>query len=529
MKKTLSVLLALMLVLALALPAMAEEYDPLGKYDETVTLTTARANNTTVTLDANDPEKQSFEVNRIINAYMEYLNVDVDYLWLAADGDANTTKWTAAMATGDVPDFAMVSDSIYSLLLESDLVADCTDVFNNYASEDYKAMLSDDQIAQMTFDGKIYGIPWPSHSYYGPMLFIRMDWLRKLNLEVPTTFEEVVEVAKAFQEAKLGGEDTIGLLVSGDAGSSSLIGMYNAFDAYYDYWLEGEDGKLVYSTIQPEMREALLAIQKLYADGVINKDFAATKFDQAVEYMNSGKVGIWYEESYYHVYYDPLYSSDPEADVEAFCVVPATGHIGKYQASTNTVGKVFVSSKCEHPEAVMKLINLQLQLDYDAYATYHEDPDGFLWYKLSWNGTFPCSVWSDMFCGWEVEQAWESGVRDSADYDWVDLRSPGIFDAYKQAKLSDDWEWHESIYGKNGAYTKLYYNIIAGMAQMNGHVGLPTETQALMGDVINDKLNTAIQEVIMGADISVFDDACEAWLADGGQDITDEVNEFEGR
>ena len=529
MKKLMVLALALILALALACPVMAEEFDPLGKYDEPVTLTTARANNTTVTFDANDPEKKSFEENRLIDAYKEFLNIDVTYKWVASDGDANTTKWTTAMASGDIPDFAMVGDSIYQLLLESGYVADCTDTFNNYASEEYKGMLSDDQVAQMTFDGSIMGIPWPSHSYYGPMLFIRTDWLEKLGLEVPTTFEQVVEVARAFKEAKLGGEDTIGLLVSGNAGASSLLGMYNAFDAYYGYWLEGEDGKLEYSTIQPEMREALLAIQPLYAEGLINQDFAATKFDQAVEYMNSGKVGIWYEESYYHVYYDPLYSSDPEANVEAFNVVPAEGHIGKYQASTATVGKIFVSAACEHPEAVMKLINLQLDLDHVDYAKYHEDPEGFLWYKLSWNGTFPCSVMSDMLCGYEVEQAWESGVRDAADYDWIDLRSPGIFEATKRAYEDEDWEWHESIYGKNGAYTKLYYFIQDGMAQMNGYVGLPTETQALMGDVLNDKLNAAIQEVIMGADISVFDDACAAWLADGGQDITDEVNEFEGR
>ena len=136
---------------------------------------------------------------------------------------------------------------------------------------------------------------------------------------------------------------------------------------------------------------------------------------------------------------------------------------------------------------------------------------------------------SDMFCGYEVETAWEAGIRDSSEVQWVDLRSAGIFDAYKQAKESDAWAWHESIYGKDGAYTKLYYVIQDDMAQMNGYVGLPTATQALMGDVINDQLNTAIQEVIMGADISVFDAACEAWLANGGQDITDEVNEAAGR
>ena len=42
----------------------------------------------------------------------------------------------------------------------------------------------------------------------------------------------------------------------------------------------------------------------------------------------------------------------------------------------------------------------------------------------------------------------------------------------------------------------------------------------------NADLNAAMVKVIMGEDISVWTKAVEAWYANGGQDITDEVTEY---
>lgn len=51
----------------------------------------------------------------------------------------------------------------------------------------------------------------------------------------------------------------------------------------------------------------------------------------------------------------------------------------------------------------------------------------------------------------------------------------------------------------------------------------------MMGDVINDQLKTAMLEVIMGADVSVYDNAVNVWLSSGGQMIIDEINEAMGK
>lgn len=69
--------------------------------------------------------------------------------------------------------------------------------------------------ASKAVDGKTYGIPYSAQAN---ALLIRSDWLKNLGLEAPTTWDELVEVAKAFTENDPDGNgqnDTYGLAVPG--------------------------------------------------------------------------------------------------------------------------------------------------------------------------------------------------------------------------------------------------------------------------------------------------------------------------
>ena len=44
--------------------------------------------------------------------------------------------------------------------------------------------------------------------------------------------------------------------------------------------------------------------------------------------------------------------------------------------------------------------------------------------------------------------------------------------------------------------------------------------------MLDEMLGDAANQVIMGADISVWTDAVAEWYATGGQEMTDEVNEW---
>lgn len=527
-------ILPLLLVLVLCLPAAAlsEMVDPLGSYEETITLTTSRAMNSTTQFDENDPEKKNYAENRWTNAFLEFLNIDLQYDWIASDDDSNIAKWSAAIASGNAPDFAIVSDSVYKLLLDSDMIADMTDLYDQYASEGYKALLDDVALDQLTFGGRMYGLPYPSKGYHGmTALFVRGDWLDALGLSFPESYEEMLDVARAFQAAQLGGENTFGLMFSGNASADGkLHAILNVFGAYLDYWLD-IDGKLAWSNVQPEMREALLALQALYTEGLINKDFAVTTIDLAKEYVSSGKVGIFYANSSATTNtIQALYDNDPNVAIESSTIKGRGGEAIVFQTNTPRTGRIFVNANCEHPEAVVKMLNLAYELTStpENYALYGIS-DGHMWFKYLPFADMPKSQLNDLIGSYEIALAEEAGAKSYEEYPFTVPDAAGWYGEYLLSKEGKAPVWYNLTFGPTGTYTLAYHAYNEGRHLPNAYVGLPTETQELKGDIINDALSTAMYEVIMGADISVYDAACEAWYRNGGQQVTDELNEMLGR
>ena len=131
-------------------------------------------------------------------------------------------------------------------------------------------------------DGELMAIPAPAITAGGiNEMWIRQDWLDKLGLEAPRTWDELVKVAEAFvtQDPDGNGEDdTIGILGPSNSDHMNAIGgnqygldpLFSSFQSYPQYWLQGEDGTVEYGSIQPETRDALEKISELYTNKLID-------------------------------------------------------------------------------------------------------------------------------------------------------------------------------------------------------------------------------------------------------------------
>lgn len=516
MKKLLAFLLACMIVAGMS-TVFAET-------EESIKLTTVRVSDPTTTFDKNDPEKESFYQNRWNTAYARELGIDLDMAWVAADNDSNSSKWTAAIASGNVPDFAVVNDDVYVMLVESGLVADMTELFDEYASEDYKNSIKESNIQAMTFDGKLLGLPMATPILNGvTMLFVRQDWLDQLNLPVPSTVEEVISTAKAFQQAKLGGENTIGILFNNRTGAEGKWdGFLNGFGAYDGIWIE-KDNKLVYGNVQEEMKTALLAMQDLYKQGIINPDFAVTTSDLAQEYIVSGKCGIWYATRWTNSGSGVALVESIEGAKESYAMPPSVeGQQYKVQSEKPTTRYIFVSNKCEHPEAVVQIINKTFELYYNDYNNYGIGEDGFLWYKYS-------VIDKPEMATTTVDLAKATvAYEDTGEFMSKDPTAYPKFENWQRALNGDPdiAKWYLMTYGHGTISEVLAKGYDDGMYMMDAYAGLPTQTQTLMGDVINDELEAAMFEVVLGADISVYENAVANWYSNGGDQITEEVNDW---
>ncbi|MFF0156800.1 sugar ABC transporter substrate-binding protein [Streptomyces sp. NPDC005263] len=110
-----------------------------------------------------------------------------------------------------------------------DVMINDTALMGSYQSQgllkpiDTKSIAGSDQISDKSWsstvglDGKHYGIPY---SRQAMTLMIRKDWLNKLGLQAPTTWQQMLTVAKAFAAKDPDGDgkaDTYGMVVPGSA------------------------------------------------------------------------------------------------------------------------------------------------------------------------------------------------------------------------------------------------------------------------------------------------------------------------
>lgn len=496
--------------------------DPLGKYDSTVTLSTVRFLDSNVKFDAGNPAKKSLTENAWASAYQDQLNIKFNYLW-TPNLDEYDSKWNVAIASGDIPDCASVDSTIYKELLDAGMVEDMTQYYNDYASDTYKKANTDDgglTMRYMTTDQKLYGLPQNgTQPDTANLIFIRKDWLEKVNMPEPKTLDDLISVAQAFVKAKLGGQNTYGIFASKDI--TTLEGFFNSYGSYYDMWLKDKSAnQLVYSTIQPQTKTALLKLQELYKQGLLSQDFSVKGGDTAGEDVASGKVGIEYGQ-----FAQPLIDikqnmdADKNAKWEVLTPAAADGSTYVSQASAIPGAFIFVKKGCEHPEAVVKVMNLNFKLFEEDPNHYASGTDGFEFHKYR----FACET----YMPWKNLNAYKavSAAIVSKDTSKMNAEQKGYYDKIMEGTTAAD-KAYELVFGVDSTFShvsdlKDHDQIITSLYE-----SLPTDTQTSVGDTLKTTLDAAMMKVIMGADISTFDNAVAEWKKGGGDKITSELNEW---
>lgn len=343
------------------IPVPAGWDDP---YEETLTVTIGGLGNPQ---DMNLPEGDTLEDNEFTRLYKERWNMDVKVEWMAVDEAALSQKVSLAITSGQMPDIMMVPNQVLlSQLVESDLVADLDSAYEIGMSPYNKAVLDtygDRKFDTCTFDGKLKAISnyVPGYSY--AFTWIRKDWLDKLGLKEPGSLEELQAVAKAFVEEDPDGngqKDTIGLLCDQRVGgiynsNHTMDPIFGYYGSYPRQWLKDESGNVTYGTIAPETKEALAALRQMYADKLIDEEFAVRNPNDINSPLAAGKCGIIFGPWWAPYTLQDSVNNDPDADWQPYlCPLDKDGKFKTYQQEIHTYWAV-VRKDFPHPEAIMKL------------------------------------------------------------------------------------------------------------------------------------------------------------------------------
>lgn len=531
------VMAMLLMSMITGLTAVAEAEDgPLTPYAEPVEITWAvQASAVQQFIDGDTYENNVW--SRLIK---EKLNIDLK-VELSADisTDAYNNQMNLLLASGDFPDVVRYDNrTFFNQAIEAGYIQPIGEVFDKYASDAVKQYAVDyaDAFAGATVNDELYAFPYMNDNFHqAAYLWIRDDWMENLNAQPPKTVDEMVELARRFTFEDPDGngvDDTYGFALAGSPVQSNygtLLGLCGAFGVpgygNTGVFYRGDDGKVTFSYIQPGMKEALAVARQMYEEGLIDPEFMADNVATMEEDVTTGKIGMMYHMNWgtWHPY---NYSYFADGVITRPYPIPTQeGYEPKMGINSNQTGDLFmVSANCEHPEALIKILNL-----YEQVAISSPDPADFATYWANEQYRL-CPIYigipTENFAP-IIHKALEAGTSEGLAGTALEYYNYVV--GFEDGSLADDTNaygtWGQMYLNGEGGSMKIALDyqekgwLVTNLMASN-QPEIWKQNSALLGDMVD----TYFVDIIVGnRPLDDFDEFVQAWLAAGGQQTLDEL------
>lgn len=443
---------------------------------------------------------------------------NIDYQITQVVNTAYEEKLNVTFASGEIPDFLQL------------MSGDLNNRYKRYAKEgaflpldeyidDYETfrIVPDFIWDALRIDGKIYGIPSYAPKFQTTTM-IRKDWLDNLGLEVPTSYEELKEVAIAFTKNDPDGngvDDTYGIAIGNPLNPSYAMGPWWDPQAWYH---QDENGNFIPGLIGEGRKEVIQMLADLYKEGAITSDLAILNWAETNNEFYSGKAGIFIgtPRGMSQDYVDGLLKIHPEAEfvaVEPFA--QPDGHQGFLSGQGFSHITVLSAKLADEPGKIKRILDMiDFGRKFHPPETQNKSNPDFDWYRGGEGVAY------DVVDGKVVmRENWASdGLAPSTYFvdnvEWPPRDSDIVYaDTYQTPQLVDVVRQYEEMYTR----INLYANPING---------LESETQVAKGAELETYvMNEQIKMVMGERPVSEWDQLVEEYLSQGGAQIIEEFNE----
>lgn len=206
-------------------------------------------------------------------------------------------KLNIMLAAGDYPDFILMdrSNDIVNKYIEAGALVNLDEYIEKYG-DDVKEMYGDVLNKTKYSDGSNYYLS----NWYGKDpdcvngFLVRYDMLKevvpeKVENHEPFTEDEMIDALKALKEKypTINGKETVPMTLWGenqDSYMGTFRGMYG-IKTYYE-----NDGKLYYDVRDPRYLDALKFANRLYREGLLEKEWVVNKREQWLQKLSAGNV-----------------------------------------------------------------------------------------------------------------------------------------------------------------------------------------------------------------------------------------------
>ena len=230
------------------------------------------------------------------------------------------------------------------------------DLIENYAPNLKKALDARNAWDEITSaDGNIYALPQitegdlPLNNAY----FINMQWLENLGLEEPKSIDDLYTVLKAFKDEDANGNgdanDEIPMTLT-DVVKADLLLPYFGVNYSASSRLAFTDNGIQFAPKMDEFKEMLAFYEKLYAEGILDKNAFTQKHAQQGAIGMSGDIlGTYFDAG-------PILVVGPDRSLDYQILTPFEE--GTFPTKSGIdVGAFAITDHCEYPEIAMAWVD----------------------------------------------------------------------------------------------------------------------------------------------------------------------------
>ena len=233
-------------------------------------------------LSPKDPNQKLIlkRMEKATNVHIDWTNYQSDF----------AEKRNLDISSGDLPD-AIHNDGASDVELmnwaKQGVIIPVEDLINDYMPNLKKILDENPQYKSMITapDGHIYSFPWIEELGEGKesihsvndMAWINVDWLKKLNLPMPQTTDDLVKVLEAFKTQDPNGngkQDEIPMSFVNGGGNEDFKMLFGAFGIgdNDDHLVVNNDGTVDFTADNEEYKEGVKFMRQLQEKGLIDKE-----------------------------------------------------------------------------------------------------------------------------------------------------------------------------------------------------------------------------------------------------------------
>ncbi|HEX4215333.1 MAG TPA: extracellular solute-binding protein [Candidatus Dormibacteraeota bacterium] len=235
------------------------------------------------------------------NPWLQEFNKRLNVQWQAtlADSPDYTDKLNTLASSGSFPDITYINfnpDGVYGgaafeKFVQEGAFHDLTDMLTGSSLKQWPnlTLLPEQTWKGSSFEGRLYGVPYPIQIVNAQLQLIRQDWAEKLGVANPKNANEVMKMFVAFSKGHPNGRSstkkTWGL-------SLPYANVWQAMYRVPNNWRLNSDGSLTKDLETEEYKQALDFAAQLWRKGAFEPEALTNTSNDETSFFEGGQVGI---------------------------------------------------------------------------------------------------------------------------------------------------------------------------------------------------------------------------------------------